>query len=584
MVDLSEKKLARLRKAMTFSSKKLQPFRRARFDAYKQFVGANYSDDGASQKMPVNMLELATSIYLRQLASANPRVNLTTRDKSLRPTAMKLEAALNHLIEEVNLGDSLQRVVQDALFSVGIMKVGLEVRDVEGELGITHDAGQPFADPVSLDDWVHDMTATTWNHVTFCGNRYRVPTDWLREQQDLGVSPDKIKPTDKTSAAADGGSDSKGIDSISLGSNASVEEFEEHTDLWDIWLPRDNVIVTLLKDSEGPPVFVKEWNGPERGPFHLFGFTDVPGNTMPLSPVSAWVDLNDLANRLWRKLGRQSERQKTVLGVQGHAQADGQRIIEASDGEAISTENPDGVREYRFGGPDNNVHGFSLNVLDRLGYHMGGLDVLGGLAPASGTVGQDKMLKESSSTRMQSMQEQVTRFAEKVVQDIALYLYEDPLIELPLSKYIPEADFTYDFTWTPEQREGDFLNYNIKIDPFSMKAQSPSEKLSQLTDLLMNIVLPGQQMFVEQGGRIDLQEYIKMVAKYSNLPEIESIVVFDDEPIERGGGPPASDPNGGTYEHVSTGSSQTPGSQRAATSQDLMSNTQPPSQPNTQQQ
>ena len=77
-------------------------------------------------------------------------------------------------------------------------------------------------------------------------------------------------------------------------------------ELRDIWLPREQLIITVETGKLGPSLRVLEWDGPHSGPYRFLRFNEVPGNTMPLPPVALWRDLHDLANVLFRKLGLQS--------------------------------------------------------------------------------------------------------------------------------------------------------------------------------------------------------------------------------------------------------------------------------------
>ena len=63
VADITNEKLA---DAIEYSRRKLEPFRRKRMEAVRAYVGANYSDEGAVSRMPVNLLEMALSIYKRQ--------------------------------------------------------------------------------------------------------------------------------------------------------------------------------------------------------------------------------------------------------------------------------------------------------------------------------------------------------------------------------------------------------------------------------------------------------------------------------------------------------------------------------------
>jgi hypothetical protein len=189
--------MARLRKGMEFSTKKLRPFRRNRYDAIKSFVGKNYSDDGSSVKMPVNMVSLGVNVYLRNLISYCPAFLITTAYEDLKARAYDFELAMNHLAKEIKLGETMQTVILDALFCIGIMKVGIEYSDNADEaFGVFHDSGQPFADPVHLDNWVHDMTATVFEEVNYAGDYYRIPYDYAMESNYFDENAKKrIQPT-----------------------------------------------------------------------------------------------------------------------------------------------------------------------------------------------------------------------------------------------------------------------------------------------------------------------------------------------------------------------------------------------------
>ena len=63
-------KMSRLSDAMEYSRRKMQPFRENRLSHIRQYVGSNYSETGASDKNPINLLEMAINIYRRQGAAS----------------------------------------------------------------------------------------------------------------------------------------------------------------------------------------------------------------------------------------------------------------------------------------------------------------------------------------------------------------------------------------------------------------------------------------------------------------------------------------------------------------------------------
>lgn len=523
MVSFSDKNLSKLRQAIGYSRRQLQPFRQQRYEVIRQYVGYHYSDDGASDRVPVNLLELAINIYTQQMAARIPQVLVSTIFRQLKPTAANFELAINHLLNEIKFGETIRLAVIDALFSLGIIKSGLERRSSVEINGYLHDVGQPFADNISLDNWVHDTTATRLEQCQFMGDRYRLPLELVKESKAF-KNTDDLQPTVKTAYNEDG--DSK-TESLSHGSQVDPDEYKEHVELWDIWLPLENLLLTIPAEGDGKPVRVIDWDGPETGPYHLLSFSPVPGNIMPLAPSALWMDLHDLANRLFRKLGRQAERQKTVLGVQSGAEDDGNRILKANDGEALRMDNPDRAREYRFGGIDQPSLAFLLQVKDLFVYLGGNLDSLGGLSPMADTLGQDQLLAQNASKRVSDMQDRVITFTKDVINSLGFYLWTDPLINLPLTKRVPGMEeLSVPVAFDAESREGDFLDYNIQIEPYSMQHQSPQMKLQALVQVFQQFIAPFAPMMAEQGIGINFEALLHTIGKYANVSELNEILEF----------------------------------------------------------
>ena len=114
-----------LRKAIQHSRKRLQPYREKRVRSIREFVGRNYSDTGSRDRVPVNMLELFISTYSRQLVANRPNVMIRPRVRRLAPQADELQLATNHVLGEMDIETTLRLAVIDALFSMGIVKVGV---------------------------------------------------------------------------------------------------------------------------------------------------------------------------------------------------------------------------------------------------------------------------------------------------------------------------------------------------------------------------------------------------------------------------------------------------------------------------
>lgn len=532
---MAETDIKQLTMAMEHARRKLQPYRERRFEAVREYVGYNYSDSGSEDRMPVNFLELAVNTYRRQIAAANPQVTVTSKNEQLGSVAARFELAMNKTIKEIDFDRSLQLWVFDALFSIGIMKVGITDSAQAATDGVLHDAGQPYADIVDLDDFVFDIHASRWEDVQFAGNRFIVPYE---EAIESGLIPEErrrdVKPTGFYSTTNEQG-DQK-VQGITSGYSQTGEDYYLDTvELWEVWLPYENRVVLLASNDDGSishkePLSERDWDGPVYGPYHLLRYNDVPGSIMPLPPVSVLTDLNDLSNRMFRKLGRQAERQKTVTVVQSGAEADGERILNADDGDMIRSDRPEATKEMQYGGIDQTSLAFLLQVRDMFSYMGGNLDTLAGLSPVADTLGQEQMVRSSSSQRIIDMQERTSSAVRDVMRAMGWYLWHDPSSEYEVQRQITKT-MAIDTSFSPDDREGDFYEHEIDIVPFSMQSRSPAERLQTLNSMLSNVLLPLSPVMAQQGKTIDFDKFIELSAKYANVPEIADLV-NESMPIE----------------------------------------------------
>ena len=520
-MEFTKEELGKLQSSMEFSRRKLQPFRRNQLAAVKQLVGKHYSDNGADDIVPVNYIELALNIYTQHLAARRPNVLITTGSKDLKPVAYKLALDINWLLDEIKIQKELHKAVMQAMFSIGIMKIGLHNTLSVRLGGRDYPLGEPFARSVSLDNWVHDMSSSNWNEIQFCGDRYSVPVDDLK---DMGLNKEFISqlvPNDTSASIHEG--DSEKTSSISKENEMAQDKFRETVDLWDIWVPHKNDIVTIAEqvDIVGKTI---EWEGPPTGPYHFLKFNEVIDNIMPLSPVSTWQDLHTLANSLFRKLGRQANRQKKVTAVQGSADSDGNRIVKASDGDMIKVERPESIKDINTGGIDQMGLMFFLQVTELANTHFGNLNAMGGLDTSAETLGQDQLLTANASKRLESMQKNTIEFATAITKDIGWYRWTDPVRSFPVT--IKEYGVEQKSSISILDRETDFYEYNFEIEAFSMQHQTPASRASALMRVYEGVLAPASQQLASQGIFINYENFLNTLSKYINLPELKDMLIY----------------------------------------------------------
>ena len=493
--------IKRLHESVVWSSQEMEKARKERLAAIRQFVGSHYAKNGSKKKVPVNMLAMAINIYLRLLAARAPKCIVGTESRQLKPFAADLEIVLNQLPNEIGLRDTIRRAVVEAMFSMGIVKVGIGGTNDNRNIG-----DEPFVSVVQLDDYVCDMTARSWGEVQYEGNDY-----WMSVAEVKKLYGKDLQPEDYNGTSEDGQEQANSISNSGAGT-----VFSPRVRLRDVYVYGENRLVTYAPSTE---TVIRDiaWDGPEGSPYLKLRFTEVPGNLLPLPPVSEWQDLHSLANALFRKLGAQAVSHKRVAAFQGGSEDDIARLKRAADGDGIRYTGGK-PEEIELGGVDQPTLAFFLSSWDRYNMICGNLDSLGGLSPQSDTATQEKLVNEAASARLKDMGDCVVEFARDIFKRLAWYVWTDPVRERKYVKVFDEKHgIALDKVWTPETRDGDFLDYNFDIDVFSM---TTFERLG----------MPMQPMMEAQGAMIDMKAVIDYVARNSNMPELGEMIIFQDRP------------------------------------------------------
>ena len=498
----------------------------------------------------MNMIKLAHDVFVRSLVPRMPRAMITTVDLQSKPLAADFELALNLIPGEIDLAGTLRRVVTEALFSFGIVKIGLHTT---GEI-LGHEYGESFVDALTIDDYFLDMTAKDMHQIQYEGNDYW-PT--LRSVMEDDSFPMKRKSGLQADTDAFIG-ESGEVRADGISRDGSAEAYERRIWLRDVWLHAEGIVVTYAV-KQNRRLRTIDWEGPENGPYRKLGFTDVPGNLLPLPPVALWRDLHELANALFRKLGNQADNEKSVLGFQGDNDGEVTNFKNANDGDGIHYQGQD-PKLLRAGGVNPNTLAFEQVVHQMFSYFGGNIDALGGLAPQTETVGQDKLLAESASAQMRDMAGKTTDFAKAIFQDLAYYEWNDPVGERTLEKPIPGMEgATLPVQWGASAKRGSMDRFKFEIDIYSLQDDSPSQKLQRLGFIMERYVGPLMPEIQRTGGQLDAQAVLALVAKLADFPELAEIVTFiDQNTLPPQAGPPGQAASGSSSRSPSSAGSTAP--------------------------
>jgi hypothetical protein len=525
-------KLDRLCSAMRKARTELRVYRENRKRLIRLIAGADYSDNAASLRRPMNMLGMYVNVMSRAIVNQSPKVMLTTWDDRDRRNVWTAQEWSNRQFDRMNLGASLNRWVGDALLLMGIMKVGV-VDPMRSEvLGFKNWAGEAYAETISFDDYVLDIFARNMDELSYEGHRYRAPVDTanrhyrLRGENKLSATPDLFN--------LDGDERASVIGRGFIGGDS--DEFGELTDLWEVYLPAHRAVVTFRSEEGGSPsgpddlIEAREYVGPYCGPYVKLGLIHVPDQLLPKGPVSDLVALDGAMNRIARKLIRQADRCKELTEYTGTAAQDMQRINAASDGDAVQVTRPQEINQRTYSLPNPQLFGLLLQFKQLVSYLGGNMDSIAGLARMAGTASQETQINQSASASLGAMQQQALAKTREVIDNLCWYFWNDPMGVMratyrPLPSR-PELAFPRELG--PDvRRQIPWEDLEVKVDPYTMVAESPAAR-DQFLDGVVNQIAPLLPLFQQLGVQFDPRAWLRKKAEYRNTPDLIDIFQLGD--------------------------------------------------------
>jgi hypothetical protein len=529
MIDLeNDEKRGRLLRAVKQSRDAMEPFRRVRKELVRDYVGSWYSNAGARNKTLVNLMNQTARIYTVALAAHNPQVLVSTPLVENIPFARRFEVNLNKLIGDMNLDQTFRSIVLDAFFCIGCGVVMMRDTDtrfhgiLESEEDVWLDPGQPWFNRVSLDDLILDMPAKELSKMRYCGHRYRA--DYEKVMDEPGYDKkvkERLKPTrrqtqDQTSPARDMGSEF---------GNAQDDTLKDMIWLQDIWIAENNSIATMAVNQDIPPLIEREWNGSQAGPYKFLSLGTVPDNVIPTSPAINLKGLHDLSNRLHRRMEKDSDAHRVVNVYPPSGADDAEKMRTAERNSWVRMNDPKSIQQVEVGGVDQRDLALATFIQQEYDRFAGNLQAMGGLGPQASTVGQEEIVQGNLSRMEADMRMAVVNFASDCILDLGRLMWEDADLEIQSSMPVGNSGITVSSHWTPDNRVGQFEDYDFKVEPYSMVFKTPEQKLNELFQVLQQIA-PLWPMFQASGATLDAQAIVNEIARLKNRPEFNRFITF----------------------------------------------------------
>jgi hypothetical protein len=316
--------------------------------------------------------------------------------------------------------------------------------------------------------------------------------------------------------------------------SAEDDDLKDMVWLMDVWVAENNSIVTMACDQDMPPLIEREWVGSQAGPYKFLSLGDTPDNVIPTAPAMNLKGMHDLQNRLHRRMEEDSDAHRVVNVYPPNMADDAERLRTAGRNSWQRGQSPEQIKQFEMGGVDQRdmaLATFLQGEYDRL---AGNLQSMGGLGVQASTVGQEQIIDGNVGRNVADMRMAVVSFASDSVLDLGRLMWEDQTLELQTSIPVENSGINVSSDWTPEYRQGNFEDYDFRVEPYSMVFKTPEQHLQELFQVLREIA-PLWPMFQASGATFDAAAIVDEIARLKNRPEFRRFITFADPMAELGG-------------------------------------------------
>jgi len=179
----------------------------------------------------------------------------------------------------------------------------------------------------------------------------------------------------------------------------------------------------------------------------------------------------------------------------------------------------DKIKEVKYGGSDPLMAQMLIWAINTTDTEGGNLQALGGLGPSAETFRGDKLIHDTASALIRFLQLGLMRTAKSVLRKHAWWTWTEDIREFNGWTSVPgQHDIPVEWHFTPEEREGDFLDYNFTLDPHSLVDRTPQEKAQGVMELWHNMILPNAEMLMQSGQMPNAAETVRYICKQLNVP------------------------------------------------------------------
>ena len=515
---------------------RMRIYRLAQAMFVKEYAGQYYSrKSGMTGDEPLNLLFTTIRTMVPNLVMRNGMSEVTTSVAAQRAYGELLGLALDDLHISNDQKSMLRAAVVDAFFGMGLAKTGISASGEMLLLGDqTVDPGQIYTKLVGVGDFVMGPVCTHMKESPFLGDRIRVPRQVMLDTD--GYDHDLVM---KLPVSKYG--DHNRTEEISKQNMSQIEmmDLQDYVDVVELWVPDANALVTIPDPYQlvtDEYIRATDYYGPKEGPYTELSFTPpVPKNPLPVAPVSLLYDIHRIANRTFKRMMDQADRQKDILVYNPAVADEAQDVGEAQDGDTIAMTDPSMAKIFSYGGVNRNNEAMLQEMQTWYNYMAGNPDQMAGnMTKGTGnpkeSATRTSVLQTNASISIEDSRDILYDFAARISRKEAWYLHTDPLINIPLTKRLTGGQ-RVELRLTPEQRNGDFLRFTFNIAQRSMSRLAPDIRARRIMEFVTNVMpalFNSAMLAMQVGMPFNLQRSATDIAKEQGI--LEDIIDWFDDP------------------------------------------------------
>lgn len=494
----------------------MQDYTELRTEAIKLYCGRHYNKALKQNKMLVNYLDQLIVTYESLLTPTTPHCEITSRVPGGKLIGKDLAIAVEDRAENCEFVREVNKAIVDALFCMGIIKVGRCLTDyIDGVA-----TGESFIKRVSLNNYFCDLDAKDETEMQFQGDDYYVTSEWLKENYDYDATEAATEYRQQVAENEDANisRDQQGLTS-----------YKTKILLRDVFLPQDKRFITYVVET-GVILVDNQWEA-EFSPYKTLGFRWVPDNIIPLSPIAVIFSLALKSNELLLKCYAQGHWQKNVTVFSNGDQTAAGKFTKSRDGDAISANGNAKPNTLGTMGVQQPTFMLSLKLADLVSEGAGGLQTLGGYGAETETAKQEGIVNENANIKVKNMSKKTETFIQEIYEALAYFTYDDPEVELDLEKRVPNTDITIPIKWNIDRTDGPYEQWKFEFEIIAEPDNSSNGKLKRLLSVMNEVIMPTYEILQQAGGSVDMEEFYSRVAKWTQLPEVNNMVLFNGQPM-----------------------------------------------------